>query len=180
MASACALPRVRFGFVRQAFERSVVGFVVSLGLFRPGLIRLLLVFVATSHAAHALSVSADRRQADSECKKHNCRCAAFHVRTPVTRAPRQQDRVQLGQSIDQIVDRICPPGSAEPCDHIAATTAQFEVSPLGKRPRNFSQNLRRTIGAIEPANFCPPRPKSNFQNACAAARRSNKQQSNSK
>jgi hypothetical protein len=41
-----------------------------------------------------LRVSADRRQADGECKKH---------------APRQQDRAQLGQSIDQIVDRIRPP-----------------------------------------------------------------------
>jgi hypothetical protein len=81
MGSACPLPRVRFGFVGQAFERSVVGFVVGLGLFWPGLIRLLLVFVASARTAHALSVSADRRQADSGCKKHNCRCAAFHVRT---------------------------------------------------------------------------------------------------
>jgi hypothetical protein len=82
-ASACALPRVWFGFIGHAFERSVVGFVVSLGLLRIGLIRLLLMFVpATTPAAHALRVSTDHRQADSECKKrNNCRCAAFHVRT---------------------------------------------------------------------------------------------------
>jgi hypothetical protein len=57
--SACALPRVGFGLVGHTFERSVVGFLVSLGLLRLGLIRLLLVFVTA--AAHALRVSADRR-----------------------------------------------------------------------------------------------------------------------
>ena len=77
IASACTLPRVWFGFVGQAFERSVVGFVVWLGLLRIG-ISLLLMFVPTTHA---LRLSADRHQADGECKKHNCRCAAFHVRT---------------------------------------------------------------------------------------------------
>ena len=88
MASACPLPRVWFGFVGHAFERSVVGFVVSLGLLRIGLLRLLLMFVpaTTSAATHALRVSADRRQADGECKKHNCRCAGSHVCTR-NRAP---------------------------------------------------------------------------------------------
>jgi len=57
--SACTLPRVWFGFVGHTFERSIVGFLVSLGLLRLGLIRLLLVFVTAT--AHALRVSADRR-----------------------------------------------------------------------------------------------------------------------
>src|SRR4029077_10125503 len=81
IASARALPRIRFGFVGQAFDRSFVGSVVSLGLLRIGLIRLLLMFVPAAHVAtNALRLSADRRRADGECKKHNCRCAAFHVR----------------------------------------------------------------------------------------------------
>jgi hypothetical protein len=99
--SACTLPRIRFGFVGYAFERSVVGLVIGLGLLRLRLIRLLLVFVTAAAHAHALRVSNDRRQAGGECKKHNnCRYAAFHVRT---RKPRPQDQVPLGQSIDQIV-----------------------------------------------------------------------------
>jgi len=80
VASACALPRV-IRFIRQAFDRSVVGFVVSLGLLRICLIRLLLVFVPTAEAAHALRVSADRHQAEGGCKDHNCRFAPFHVLT---------------------------------------------------------------------------------------------------
>jgi len=110
MASACTLPWVK-RFVGQAFERSVVGFVVNLRLLRIGFIRLLLALVPA--ATHALRVSADSRQADGECKKHNCRCATFHVLT-FTRAPRQHNRVQLGQSLDQIVDRVCPPTSPGP------------------------------------------------------------------
>ncbi len=58
-SSACALPRVRFGFVGHTFERSIVGFLVSLGLLRLGLICLLLMFVTA--AAHALRAGADRR-----------------------------------------------------------------------------------------------------------------------
>src|SRR6516225_2861098 len=58
-SSACALPRVRFGFVGHTFERSIVGFLVSLGLLRLGLIGLLLMFVTA--AAHALRAGADRR-----------------------------------------------------------------------------------------------------------------------
>ena len=81
IGSARTLPRIGFGFVRHAFERGIVGFVVSLGLLRVGLIRLLLMFVPAAHAAtRALRLSADRRQADDERKKDNCRCAVFHVR----------------------------------------------------------------------------------------------------
>jgi|ERR1700720_1805829 len=81
IALARTLPRVWFGFVGHVFERSIVGFVVRLPLLRIGLIRLLLMFVPAAGAAYPLRLSADRRQADGECKKDNCRCAAFHVRT---------------------------------------------------------------------------------------------------
>ena len=64
----------------------------------------------TTHAAaqptHALRVGADGRKADGECKKYNCGCATtFHLRT---RNWLRANRVQLGQSIGQIVDRIYP------------------------------------------------------------------------
>ena len=64
VASPCTLPRVVW-FVRQTFDRSLVGFLVSLRLLRVGLIRFLLVLLMpAAEAAHALRVGSDRRQSD--------------------------------------------------------------------------------------------------------------------
>ena len=64
VASARTLPRVVW-FIRQTFERSPVGFLVSLLLLRVGLIRFLLVLLMpAAEATHALRVGIDRRQSD--------------------------------------------------------------------------------------------------------------------
>jgi hypothetical protein len=136
------------------------------------------MFVPASHATHALRVSADRRQADGECESHNCRCAAFHVRTanPRPTAARSirnktTDRPKCGSSDLSPAD---PRRRDRTAGVVAATTSPFSQRGRLARARFRVDLLKLPIVCAIHLVYCHARldraPDHVFRSAAARKR----------